>query len=398
MSMMPGMSTVLRALRAAYGLAMALVCTISLWACSDSGVGEGGTGTFASGPITGFGSLFVAGVKFDQQDAVLDAEDEDASPTFAQLQPGMVVAVDAGAVQVQPDGRRSANAQRIRLIGSSLGPVTDVSLLGRSLRVLGTRVRFNSATIIDESIRERLRLGQSLAGQVVEVWGYADPRLPGFVATFMQLRTDSPAIYKARGLVRSVSGTEVVIGEQRFDFSGLGALPQAGDLVRVGVDATAGAQPWPVRRWSRLTESVSGEGIRVDIEGIVTAVTDARRFRVNGVPVQLSADTADLAVGGYVSVTGVWRAGALQADSLQIEDEARQESREFRWEGSVSSLDATGGRLIVTTDTGRSATVTYDSSTSFNNGTVAQLSNGAVVEVRGRFADGTLSALSITFR
>ena len=91
-------------------IAPALALGLSMAACGgdDGGVGSGGTGSFASGTITGFGSIIVNGVRYDDSEArVVDAAGKVGSSRDLQL--GMVVEVDASSIRTDPaTGRRSA--------------------------------------------------------------------------------------------------------------------------------------------------------------------------------------------------------------------------------------------------------------------------------------------------
>lgn len=380
--------------------ALAACMLALLVACGGGGggVGEGGTGTVSAGPITGFGSVVVGGITFDDRTATLEGEDDDETPSLAALQQGMVVSIEAGDIREEADGSRHALAQRIRVAGSLQGPVSDVQPLRRLLRVMGLRVRYNASTYFDPALRESLRMGQPLVGQVVQVWGYVDPDLPGFVATAVKPRPNA-AVYKARGLVRRVEGSEVEIGDERFDFSALPDRPSVGQLVRLRADATGSTGPWVVRHWREIGH-VRGaqEGSRVELEGVVSAFTDARHFNLNGVAVQTDADVAGLAVGAYAEVRGRWQAGIVQADTVKLETEDALDQREIRWEGRTSAHDATARTFTLTTSAGRSVSVVYGSGTEFKDGSAAQLAGATSVEVRGTWNGEALQATRVRFR
>ena len=76
-------------------LGMGLLAALAIVACgggSDlAGVGSGGTGSFSVGTITGFGSVFVNGQRYDDVNA--SVSDEDGPRNRADLRLGMVVTV-----------------------------------------------------------------------------------------------------------------------------------------------------------------------------------------------------------------------------------------------------------------------------------------------------------------
>jgi hypothetical protein len=392
--------------RRACGAALVLVATVlSIAACGGGGgVGEGGTGTFVSGPISGFGSVHVGGIRFDDSRLSAAQSEDGGDVSLAQLQQGMVVAVEASAVSADAAGVQRAVADRIVVAGSLLGPVTDVNWLLRRLRVLGLPVRFNAATVFDDALREQVRQQLGLVGLVVEVWGYVDRSagdVPEYVATHMRPAAGAP-FYKARGFVRQVDGDLVRLGDQTFDFSGVPGRPSTGDFVRLRVQPGAGSPAWTVTAWAAIERTSFGDGRRLEVEGTVTAVVDARNFAVDGVPVVAAQGVAGLALGSYVEVEGTWRAGALRADSVEIESGDESQDREIEWEGVVSGLNVSLNRFTLTTAGGRQVTVAYNPTTTrFEpSGTSASdLSNGAALEVKGLWNAqiGELRATEIEF-
>ena len=95
------------------------------------GVGTEGTGTFSSvgsGPITGFGSIVVGGVRYDDSGASV-SDDDGNSTDRSQLALGMVVDVEGGAITTSADGTTlSATATRVRTRRALLGPADAIDL------------------------------------------------------------------------------------------------------------------------------------------------------------------------------------------------------------------------------------------------------------------------------
>jgi len=381
-------------------LLSALALAAFLVSCGGGGgVGEGGTGSFASGPISGFGSVHVSGIRFDTRGvASVQWEDGEDPPLLSALQPGMVIAVEAGPIRTDAVGVRRAVAERLVLAGSLRGPVTDVQWLQRRLRVLGLPVRFNGATVFDEVLREQIRESGQLREQEVEIWGYVDRSsvVPEFVATFVA-SADGAAFYKARGFVRGVEGDVVQLGDELFDFSAVAGRPTVGDFVRLRV-ATAEPDPaWEVVAWARIERQGFEEGRELEIEGRVTAVVDANRFSVDGLPVVAAAAVPGLVEGSYVEVEGRWRDGALQASEVELKSDDELEERRSEWEGAVSGFDAGLRRFTLTTDAGQRVGVVYDDQTEFDGGSAGELGNGLRLEVKGTLRNGVLQAEEIEF-
>jgi hypothetical protein len=88
----------LRAVRSGCGLALVIV-----FAACGGGVGTGGTGTYTYGPITGFGSIIVGGVRFD--DSLARVEDDDGTTrSRSELKLGMTVGIDSDSVASNANG------------------------------------------------------------------------------------------------------------------------------------------------------------------------------------------------------------------------------------------------------------------------------------------------------
>ena len=131
---------------------LAALLVSSIGGCGG-GVGTEGTGTFSSvgsGPITGFGSIVVSGVRYDDSAASV-SDDDGNGRSRDQLALGMVVDVEGGAVTTAADGvTLSATATTVRTRRALLGPAGAIHLAGASLRVLGFTRAEVSALLLGE--------------------------------------------------------------------------------------------------------------------------------------------------------------------------------------------------------------------------------------------------------
>jgi hypothetical protein len=138
------------------------------------------------------------------------------------------------------------------------------------------------------------------------------------------------------------------------------------------------------------------------IRGTVTAFTSTQSFSVNGQPVDASAaafpDGTAFGLGSQVEARGTLSAGTLHADRVRLAGGGSGGDGEFDLFGAVANLQsatqtfAVQGQVI-------SFTVDYSQAT-FEQGTVADLHEGAQVEVRADIVQGsaTLVARRIRFR
>jgi hypothetical protein len=130
------------------------------------GVGSGGTGVFAAGPITGFGSIVVNDVRYDESAATV-VDDDDANRTRAELKLGVTVTIDADPISTDASGR-AAVARSVRLVGEIVGPDSAVDAAAGTLSVLGPTVGIGVDTVFDEQLAGGL--AGIAAGVTLEVY------------------------------------------------------------------------------------------------------------------------------------------------------------------------------------------------------------------------------------
>jgi hypothetical protein len=380
-----------------------------LVACGGGGgVGEGGTGSFVSGPISGFGSVIVGGVRFDDSSATFEDENNpNSTPDRGALRLGMVVEVEGGPIDAS-GATPTATARSIRIGSAIVGPVTDVLPMMRMVRVLGQPVHITLATVFGSGLEGGLA---ALAeGQVVEVHGFfgidTATNLPRFVATRIELRT-TPDRYRVRGIARDVDTAAQTfrIGNETFAYSGVAGTHPANDrFVRARVQTAPDSQG----RWIVTSLDVGlralADTAQAKIEGIITDFTSDAQFSVNGITVDASKVTSatGVALGVRVEVEGRISQGVLQADKIEIKTDEDVDSEDFELHGGVSGVDPVAQTFVLTTESGmHSFTVVYDGNTRFDPPASADAlaSYTGRVEVRGLWvaATGRLLAQRIKF-
>jgi hypothetical protein len=360
-----------------------------LVAACGGGVETGGTGptggAYVEGPITGFGSIIVGGVRFEDTGARID--DADGRGRDA-LRLGARVEVESGPIATDGSGARSATATRVRIASDLVGPVTQVGPGGASIQVLGQSVVVTAATVVDGVVGGSPAL---TVGDIVEVHGFVRPDavFDAYVATRIEKRGDAPAAFRVRGVVRDLAGTTLRIGSQPFD---LGATPPPAGLTNgVFVRLTVGTQQlggrWPV-------SAIELESRRVDdreeaeVEGVITALTSVTRFAVNGIEVDASNATFEDGTGGVllgarVKVRGASSSGVLVARSVDLRgDDDPFDNDGIDLRDRIADLN-TGAKTFSV----RGVTVFYGNVQRYDNGGEANLANTVCVRVRA-----TLSA------
>jgi hypothetical protein len=374
-----------------------------LGACGgEGGVDSGGTGatpSVSSGPITGFGSVIVGGVRYD--DSAAAVEDEDGLPRSRdELRLGMTVEIDADAIATDA----TARARLIRLGTELAGFVTAVEPAGQAFTVLGQRVEVDGNTVFDERLPAGAGDLTGLLGERVDVYAEFDAALQRYRATRVEPGAAGRGL-RLRGPLEEVSPLlrRLRIGGVNYCYDRADGVPAnlaAGTWVRLQLELELTARPgcgaWEVRRFAlALRDWADADEVR--IEGLVTARGSGSAFVVNGRLVDGSGASlpAGLVAGARVEVRGTQRAGVLRASRVELRSDDEQRERGFELRGAISSVVPAEGRFRL-----RGVTVTTARpGLELRGGTLADLVAGRRVEVRGLLAPDrrTLEATRIDF-
>ena len=346
------------------GLAALLIG--ALGACGG-GVGSEGTGSFASGTITGYGSIIVNGVHFDESAATL-LDDEGQAVARSALALGMVVQVNAGPISTAANGSSVALASSVRTQRALVGPVDAVDQAGGRLRLLGQTVLVSGDTVFDERLRGGL--AALLPGQWLEVYGFYNPGASGFAASRVGSSGPSAGL-RVSGTVAAVDARAqtFLVGSQTYSSAGLGSSPAVDAVVvlklqQPGTDAQG---HWVVGG-QQTEDRTPKDSAGARLDAVVSQILSSSRFVADGVTVDSSAArlTGSVQVGARVQVSGSLRAGVLLAAEIEA---STQKLRSYELNGSPSNLDTVLRRFVV-----RGTTVSYArNDVVFDKGTAASL-------------------------
>ncbi|MFZ4759697.1 MAG: DUF5666 domain-containing protein [Burkholderiaceae bacterium] len=364
-----------------------------------AGVGTGGTGqiassSFTTGSISGFGSVIVNGIRYDDTAArILD--DGGRTRAASQLAIGMVVEIEGRADETAGTG----SADTVRVVSGLRGPVSSIDAAGRRFTVLGVPVQTGTATAFPA--------GGGFAGLTVgmsvEVFGFPDETAGLVRATLVLARSssDTDPPLQLRGTIASFASgaTTFEIGPLTIDYrlATIENLPSGGLrnglLVRVeGTRAVIGTT-WRPDRVVVLTQTAGTEGRVVRIEGTISGYESVSRFLVAGLPVDAfgaafsgGATVAGLRNGLRVRVTGTVTNARIAARTLQLRDDdevSGQVDDEAEFKGTIIRFTRLAD-FAVRDSAGRVFLVEATAATTIEDGTVADVRVGAVVEVKGR--------------
>ena len=311
-----------------------------------SGCGSGGGGTStstggttsgsaaASGTVTGFGSVYVNGKKFETNDVevIHDGHSErcSVSPTnHCGLKEGMTVTVTGS---FNGDQRFASTVSQSDAVE---GLVQSIATDGLSLVVMGQMVFVDNTTLIDNSNGLNGNFGNLAVGDFVEVNGHVRPN--GVIqATFIEKKV-AGVTPEVRGFV---TGHDVVA--KSFQIGGLTVVYDNNTIIN--------DMPFPSgTNWNTLLVEVKGT---------------------------------------------VFNSGTSTLTATKVEPENQgvgNNMDEFEVEGFVTKVDGPGDFFIGMTH------VQTTSSNEFRGGTIDEIVVGAKLSAEGRLANGILTAKHVKF-
>lgn len=377
---------------------LAAAGVVVLPACGGGGGGTasvdtGGTGSFSTGRISGFGSVIVNGVRFEDNAARLADDDDEAKVLVRDdLKLGMVVTVQAGPITAgSGDVLPSATATAISVESQIKGPV-EIKTAPDTLVVFGQTVKVDAATVFEPGVS----FANIAVTDVLEVHGFADAA--GVVTASRIERENGANEFKVRGFIANLTATTFQIGSATFNFataSRLPATPLANGMfvrVRTGIVRNGSGQWVATRIDARRAFEDRNEA---EVEGIL--VQSGSTFTVNGITINTSRLPAGtvMPVGQHVEVEGSLVNGVLFARKIEIENEA--DEAEVDVTGQASSVNTTAQTFVV-----RGLTFHYSGATQVEDGSIpASLQDGVTLRVRGTLpatGTGTIEATRIDFR
>jgi hypothetical protein len=383
-------------------LAVAICLAVILVACgggggggfaATAGVGSGGTGAAFSGPISGFGSIIVNGVRIDDSDASITLDD-DAGARTSDLKLGMMVDVEGE----RDAGGMTGKANRIAAHSFARGPVSGIDN-GR-LTVLGVTVTVTSRTVFDGA--GVTDLASLRMNDAVEVHGIRNAS-GGVNATRIERKAGGSSTVVVTGVVQDAAGSRFTVNGATVHYQP-GSLVDMPDGIAAGIlvqvkGTMSGADTLTASSVRQLRPAPAAKDHQhVELDGVVTAFTSAAAFDVNGMPVTI-ANGAKVegvpALGAQVQVGGSMAGGALVADKVEVEDDSREKEDPNELHGQIANLDRTANTFTMRNG---SVTVKWDGNTKFDKTLgkgEASLAEGVKLEVKGKVKGNVVLASKV---
>ena len=294
---------------------------------ADNG-GMSGTG-ISSGPVTGFGSIFVNDVEWEIDGASVELDDDPGSPSDIRL--GMVVRVEG---TFSPGGDRGT-ARSVVYDDEIEGPLDDdASFINATMvefTIFGRRVvaeegvtYFGNGAVIDDLLQD----------DFVEVSGLID-QMGTIVATRIEARPGSDDVELkgiVQGLMPSINEFEIdgvtVVWDASTEFEdGLGSAADLANGQFVEVEGDLVSTNRIRAEEIELEDDPFGvdDADDVKLRGFVTVLNNNTDFEVSGVTVDARNAEFDpsgfmLRVGDFVEVEGALVGGVLIAEEVELED------------------------------------------------------------------------------
>ena len=298
--------------------------------------GTGGTGIYVAGPISGFGSVILKGIKFDDQ-AASDAGRimvDGARVASDSLRLGMIASV-AGQ-QLSGQGGQ-ATASSIEVWSIARGRVMQME--NGVLTVAGMSIQTDANTVFD-GISGLANLREDMG---VVVWGL-QAGATGWTATRLARITDVITT-AATGLVTAREGHLYVNGVRMYG-SAVSTLA-VGNWVRVQGQSPDG-EGLALESFNVLQGDATGavaDG-RLEIEGYATSDLRNGLFQLGQWQVDATAihPAVTVTVGEHLEVSGTFSNGVLRAQTLYLDDDSG--AKEMEIEAKIESFTSLGNFVL----------------------------------------------------
>jgi len=348
----------------AWGL-VALLAGLGLGACGGGGAGDGGnTATVNNttvGVITGFGSVYVNGCKYETTSASIFVNGQ--SGTEDDLSVGDVVEVTGPANCV------NGNAISIKYTDELEGVVDSNSVTAGigTMVVMGQKITVNDLTIFEDKTASLATVNDIASGYVVEISGFG-MGTGDIVATRIEVKATNLASYandiEVKGVVTGLNDVAhtFMIGGLTIDYSS--AFLDGISVIKNDLYIEAKTRTYSAGSMTMVATKVELEDDgkighqgdtdeEYEIKGMLTVAYDAatKTFGINEQMVLISGNTefeditiSDLNSGNlgtlYMEVEGSFNANKiLVAKEVELEDDDVNDSSEAK--GTVSNLNVT---------------------------------------------------------
>ncbi len=346
-----------------------------------------------SGTVTGFGSVIIDGVRYDDSQAKVSVDQGGSTESPRALNDVKLgMSVDAKV--------REGKLTEVSVRAALAGPISAIDLAAGSFGIYGQTVKVVSTGATPTLFEGVADLNGLAVSDRVEVHGIVDATR-AIVATRVERKARDAAEPVARigGVVTALDTTAKTFkfNDLTIDFSSANVTPADKTLANgMLVTAMGDVAPAAGRFSAKAVRIKTGdEGAPLAIGGRITAYTSLGDFTVSGVRVNAADATleggvaADVALGASVAAEGTVTAGVLKATKLRIIKVPAD---------ALASLKGEVTEFVSAASFKLRGTVVDASAATYVGGQAADLGNGAMLIVTGRVKGDVFKATQVEFK
>jgi Domain of unknown function (DUF5666) len=333
------------------------------------------------GTISGFGSVIVNGVRYDDSAATVK-DDFGNSLSSSRLGLGMTVHLKGKS---NDDG--SGSASGINIFSELQGPISALNASAGTFSLFGIAVVVDAKTVFADVAG----LAALSNGSVVEVYGLRS----GNTVTATRIERKTPAVgdtvVKLRGAITGLnaSASTFNLAGLIISFASAQVTPNSAALTEGGFVAVSSSSSPTGTNLAASRVIVLGskpfgfnDSAKSELEGVISGFTSPSQFTVAGITVNASnavfvrGTVASLANGGRVEIKGSYSNNILTARLVKFEDGLG--SDDFELHGPVSNFISLSNFVVrgVNVDASGAGVL-------FERGVAANIANGRQLEVEG---------------
>lgn len=327
--------------------------------------------TLTTGVITGFGSIYVNGCKYDTENASIDADDVTANGQAGQsnLDVGMVVTV-SGSSTTDANGTCTGSADKIIFDNDVEGPIASDSLnitasdpvsgspSALSVVIFGITVIMDLDTVFKSESGAPYDIGSVAEGDVLEVSGLMDDN-GQLIATYVELQDEkdySIQKYELKGMIADLDTAAMTFtingmpvrydGNTEYDDLSPTDLSNGLFVEVKGMLDDTGASLMATKIEAEDNGWEEGQDYHSELEGVISNYDpESMTFTLQGVMVDASSTALELEPAGLVLGDGL--RVEVEGD-LQINDdgsytlrayEIKQKGRKIEIQATIVSID-----------------------------------------------------------
>ncbi len=372
---------------------LSLTTLALLSACGGGGSGSSSTGTGSIqtpvalsedgtvGTISGFGSVIVNGVRYDDSSATVK-DDFGSTLSSSRLGLGMTVHLRGKS---NDDG--SGSASGINVFSELQGPISALNVTAGSFSLFGIAVTVDAKTVFADVAG----LSALSNGNIVEVYGLRS----GNAVTATRIERKTPAsgevVVKLRGAITGLNtnASTFNLAGLVVSFAGAQVTPTNSSLTEGGfVAVSSTSSPSGTTLTANRVVALGSRSFSFDdsakseLEGVISGFTSVGQFSVAGISVNASnavfvrGTVGSLANGGRVEIKGTFSNNVLNARLVKFEDS--QGSDDFELHGAVSNFTSLSNFTLrgIKVDASGAGVL-------FERGVAANIANGRQLEVEG---------------